>query len=136
MAHALPNIAPIGSLLKGDRKARKPAKARARDDGHLRFVASLPCVVSGVEGRTQAAHLRFASAEYGKPITGVGIKASDCWVLPLSVEMHDEQHRAGDELAWWQSKGISDPLRLCLRLYAVTGDEVKARQIIQTVERV
>jgi hypothetical protein len=130
MAFTLPNHAPIGSLLKGDRKARKPANARARDDGHLRFVASLPCAVSGVEGQTQAAHIRAASAEYGKPITGVGIKASDCWVLPLSVEMHDAQHRAGDELAWWQSKGIADPLKLALRLFAVSGDEVEARKIL------
>ena len=130
MAHTLPTFAPIGSLLKGDRKARKPAKTRARDDAHLRFIASLPCAVSGVQGRTQAAHLRFASAEYGKPITGIGTKASDCWVLPLSVEMHDEQHRAGDELAWWQSKGIADPLLLALRLFAVSGDEVEARKIL------
>jgi len=123
--------APIGSLLKGDRKARKPAKSRARDDGHLRFIASLPCAVSGVQGRTQAAHLRFASADYRKPITGIGGKADDVWTLPLSVEMHDEQHRAGDELAWWISKGISDPLRLCLRLYSVSGDEVAARKIVR-----
>lgn len=122
--------APIGSLLKGDRKARKPAKARARDDGHLRFIASLPCAVSGVEGRTQAAHIRAASAEYGKPITGIGGKSDDVYALPLSVEMHDEQHRAGDELAWWQSKGIADPLLLCLRLFAVSGDEVEARKIL------
>jgi hypothetical protein len=130
MAFTIPNHAPIGSLLKGDRKARKPAKARARDDGHLRFVASLPCAVSGVEGQTQAAHLRFASAEYRKPITGIGGKSDDVWTLPLSVEMHDEQHRAGDELAWWKSHGIDDPLKLALRLYAVSGDEVEARKIL------
>jgi hypothetical protein len=135
MAFTLPNHAPIGSLLKGDKRPRKPVKARKKDDGHRAFIASLPCCVSGVEGRTQAAHIRFASAEYGKPITGIGGKADDCFVLPLSVEMHDEQHRAGDELAWWKSKGINDPLRLCLRLYSVSGDEIAARKLIGTVER-
>ena len=135
MAFTLPNHAPIGSLLKGDKRPRKPVKARQKDDGHLAFIRTLPCIVSGVEGRTQAAHIRFASAEYGKPITGIGGKADDCFVLPLSVEMHDEQHRAGDELAWWKSKGINDPLRLCLRLYSVSGDEIAARKLIGTVER-
>lgn len=132
MAFTLPNHAPIGSLLKGDKKPRKQARA-VKDSSHRKFVSGLPCIVSGVEGRTQVAHLRFASAEYGKPITGGSTKADDCWTLPLSVEMHDEQHRAGDELAWWQSKGIADPLRLCLRLYSVTGDEIAARKLIGTV---
>lgn len=131
MAFTLPNHAPPGSLLKGDKKPRKQARA-VKDDSHRKFIAGLPCIVSGVEGRTQAAHIRMASAEYGKPITGGSMKADDVWTLPLSVEMHDEQHRAGDELAWWQSKGIADPLKLALRLYSVTGDEVAARKIVRT----
>lgn len=130
MAFTLPNHAPIGSLLKGDKKPRKQARS-VKDSSHRKFVSGLPCIVSGVEGRTQVAHVRFASAEYGKPITGGSTKADDCWTLPLSVEMHDEQHRAGDELAWWRSKGIDDPLRLCLRLYSVSGDEVAARKIVR-----
>jgi hypothetical protein len=134
MAFTIPNYAPIGSLLKGDKKPRKQARA-VKDDSHRKFVSGLPCIVSGVEGKTQVAHVRFASAEYGKPITGTSTKADDCFVLPLSVEMHDEQHRAGDELAWWRSKGVSDPLRLCLRLYSVSGDEIAARKLIGTVER-
>ena len=131
MAFTITRAAPVGSLLKGDKPARKPVKARTKNNAHLAFIRALPCIVSGVEGRTQAAHLRFASVEYGKPITGIGGKPDDLWCLPLSVEMHDEQHRAGDELAWWQSKGISDPLRLCLRLYSVTGDEVAAKKIVR-----
>lgn len=130
MAFTLLNHAPIGSLLKGDKKPRKQARS-VKDSSHRKFVSGLPCIVSGVEGRTQVAHLRFASAEYGKPITGGSVRPDDVWVLPLSVEMHDEQHRAGDELAWWQSKGIADPLKLALRLYAVTGDEVAARKIVR-----
>jgi hypothetical protein len=132
MAHTLRNFAPVGSLLKGDRKPRKQAR-RVMDDSHRRFIASLPCIVSRVEGQSQAAHLRFASSAYGKPITGGSQKADDCWTLPLSAALHDEQHRAGNEIAWWASKGIADPLVLCLRLYAVSGDEVAARKIIGSV---
>jgi hypothetical protein len=135
MAHTLPFRAPVGSLLKGDRKPRKQAR-RVLDDSHRRFIASLPCIVSGVEGRTQAAHLRFASSSYGKPITGGSTKADDCWLLPLSVEMHDEQHRAGNEIAWWLSKGVADPLKLCLRLYSVSGDEVSARRILLSLKQI
>lgn len=129
MAHTLRNFAPIGSLLKGDKTPRKQAR-RVVDNSHREFVAKLPCIVSGVEGRTQVAHLRFASSAHVKPITGGSTKPSDCWVLPLSIEMHAEQHATGDEIAWWKSKGINDPLKLCLLIYAFSGDETEARKII------
>ncbi len=49
----------------------------------LRAVASLPCVLCGREGHTQAAHPNHR----GK---GMGMKAPDCWVVPLCVECHRE----------------------------------------------
>ncbi len=48
-----------------------------------RAVASLPCACCFAEGRTQAAHPNHR----GK---GMGMKAPDCWTVPLCVECHRE----------------------------------------------
>jgi len=130
MAFTLPNHAPIGSLLKGDKKPRKQARS-VKDSSHRKFVSGLPCIVSGVEGRTQVAHLRFASAEYGKPITGGSTKPDDLWTLPLAHSAHMAQHNHGDERDWWRSWGLEDPLVVCHRLWMVSGDVEAGIQIIR-----
>lgn len=42
MAFTLLNHAPIGSLLKGDKKPRKQARS-VKDSSHRKFVSGLPC---------------------------------------------------------------------------------------------
>lgn len=58
-----------------------------KDNAHrsrkwLMAVASLPCVVCGVEGQTQAAH-----RDFGK---GLGIKTDDALTASLCVTCHAE----------------------------------------------
>ena len=54
-----------------------------RSEPWRRSVASLPCMHCMREGDTQAAHPNHR----GK---GMGLKAPDCWVVPLCVDCHRE----------------------------------------------
>lgn len=60
-----------------------PKERTYRSEAWRRAVASLPCIVCGREGATQAAHPNHI----GK---GMGIKAPDCWCVPMCVEHHAE----------------------------------------------
>jgi hypothetical protein len=123
--------APIGSLLKSVDKARKPVKARAKDDDHLAFLRTLPCVVTG-SSPVEAAHIRYGSKIWGKPISGIGTKPDDRWCLPLSPDKHREQH-SGSEAAFWKAHGI-EPLVTAARLYEASGDHATALKIIRDAQ--
>lgn len=72
----------VMSLVDG--QARPVEKVRTyRSEAWRRAVASLPCIVCGREGATQAAHPNHI----GK---GMATKASDAWCVPLCVEHHSE----------------------------------------------
>lgn len=87
---------------------------RQRDEKHLDFIRSLPCCICGGID-TEAAHIQTASLENGKLHTGMSEKPSDKWAVPLCNRHHREQHASGNELKWWQAKGI-DPFMLALTL--------------------
>lgn len=59
----------------------QPKHEYVRDESYRRFVASLPCFVCGIAGRSQAAHSN--SAADGK---GGSIKASDAALFPLCAD--------------------------------------------------
>jgi hypothetical protein len=90
---------------------------RVEHPAYLAYVRTLPCTVSGKAPPSDPAHLRAAAEAYGKRATGKAEKPHDWWVLPLSREMHAEQHTR-NELDWWASKGIPDPFALAAELYA------------------
>lgn len=106
---------------------------RVRDNKHLAFVRRLPCACCGRLGPSDAAHLRTANPAIGKRHTGKAEKPSDCWTAPLARRCHERQHSMA-ELAFWASVGI-DPFDLCQRLYAVSGDEAAALQILREVRQ-
>lgn len=60
-----------------------PKAPQYRSEAWRRAVASLPCICCKREGMTQAAHANHR----GK---GAGMKAPDCWTVPLCVECHRE----------------------------------------------
>jgi len=85
---------------------------RHRDKAHLRFVASQPCLVCE-RSPSDAHHLRFAQPR------AMGRKTSDEFTVPLCRMHHRDNHRHGDELAWWGRTTI-DPLEVSQKLWAKT----------------
>jgi hypothetical protein len=72
---------------------------RYRDKAHLKFVASQPCLVCG-RSPADAHHLRFTQPR------ALGRKVSDEFTVPLCRAHHRENHRFGDEQAWWSKQAI------------------------------
>src|SRR5690349_444364 len=84
-------------------RQRRP---RDKKPDHLKFIAKLVCCLCGASN-PDPAHLRAPYPQLGKRATGMAEKPDDKWTVPLCRREHDEQHAAGDEVAWWQSKGIN-----------------------------
>lgn len=105
-------------------------KRRPREEHgkHLAFIRELPCLITGLHP-VEAAHISYASPTYGKRERGKGEKADDKWTVPLTPDMHREQH-GGNEITFWRKHGI-DPLQVALALYNCTGDHEMARIIIR-----
>jgi hypothetical protein len=82
---------------------------RIRDKGHLRYVASQPCLICG-RTPSHAHHLRFAQPK------AFGRKVSDEWTVPLCSTHHRVLHGVGDERQWWAGKGI-DPIAHAVHLW-------------------
>ncbi len=87
---------------------------KVRDEAHRKFIATLPCLVSRVHGRTQCAHIRSGTGG------GMGIKPSDEFCVPLSVEEHAKQHRIGESKYWGEH--LPNAIAIAKALYANTGD--------------
>jgi hypothetical protein len=82
---------------------------RYRNKGHLRFVATQPCLVCGRKP-SDPHHLKFMQPR------AMGRKASDEFAVPLCRTHHRAAHRSGNERAWWSAFGI-DPTRSARRLW-------------------
>jgi hypothetical protein len=111
----------------------KQKRPRVEDKAHLAFIRSLTCCICGKPG-PDPAHIRSASAIYGKRETGKAEKASDRWTVPLCREHHEHQHNAGNELLWWASMYM-DPFGLALALHAASGDDEIAEAILHANRR-
>jgi hypothetical protein len=85
---------------------------RHRDKGHLKFVASQPCLVCG-RSPADAHHLRFTQPR------AMGLKVSDEFTVPLCRTHHRDIHSFGDEVAWWERRAI-DPLATSRMLWVST----------------
>ena len=82
---------------------------RIRDQAHLKFVASHPCLICGRQP-SHAHHIRFAQPR------AMGMKVSDEFTVPLCAGHHDSLHRTGDERAWWAARSI-EPLEIARQLW-------------------
>jgi hypothetical protein len=85
---------------------------RHRDKAHLKFVASQPCLVCG-RSPADAHHLRFTQ------LRAMGRKVSDEFTVPLCRTHHRDNHRFGDEVAWWERRAI-DPVATSRMLWVST----------------
>lgn len=100
--------------------ARKPGgkadRGRERDTGYLAFLRRQPCACCGHPAPSDAAHIRMASPERGKLPTGMQVKPSDRFAVPLNRSCHMTQH-AGSEARFWSDRRL-DPFAIADRLYA------------------
>lgn len=106
---------------------------RKHASAHLAFIRDLPCLITGARP-VEAAHIRFADARYFKRGVGMAEKPDDKWTVPLSPEQHRRQH-AMDEKQFWDEAGI-DPVFVAAMLWAHTGNDEIAEQIISQARRV
>jgi hypothetical protein len=89
-----------------------PTPRRIRDRDHVKSVAKQPCLICG-RRPADAHHLRFAQSP------ALGRKVSDEFTVPLCRGHHREVHRCGDEVAWWENRGI-DPIAAARVLWLKT----------------
>lgn len=101
---------------------------RVKDDKHLDFIRSLPCVLCGDNTSTEAAHIRYGDRRVAKRPTGGGEKSDDCWTVPLCGQHHREQH-LGSERAFWQRCTL-DPIFIAMSLHRLSGNHEAGMQII------
>lgn len=90
-------------------------KKKVRSRAHRMFIASLPCLTCGIEGMTQAAHIRTGND------AGMGLKSADDCVLPLCVTCHQEQHLTSEKLFYGQK--LPEAQRLAKTLYQISGNK-------------
>ncbi len=102
---------------------------RKKSPSYLEWIRTLPCVLCGDDVTTEAAHLRMAIPWLGKPITGMGIKPDDVWVLPLCHGHHARQHMDGETKFWG---AMRQPGVMCLALWRVKFDRQAACDMIRT----
>lgn len=107
---------------------------RVKDRGHLAFIRSLPCLVSGRTDSIEAAHIRYADDAYAKRGSGMAQKPHDCWAVPLSADQHRRQHSMS-EREFWIDAGI-DPVLIAALLYCHSGDDNAARQVIRNAREI
>lgn len=111
--------APVGKQKK---------RPRENDDAHLKWIRTLPCVITG-ERPVDPAHIRYADPVYGKREVGKAEKPDDRWVVPICRRKHDEQHGMNERI-FWARHGL-DPLRIALALHACSEDDDQASVIIR-----
>jgi hypothetical protein len=98
-----------GAMLKRTGATELPRQPRSTDGDadYLGLIRRLPCLSCGMEP-SEAAHVRFASAAFGKA-SGMQKKPHDSWALPLCSAAHrlakTAQH-ARNEREFWESLGI------------------------------
>lgn len=116
----------ISSLLR----QRQP---RIRDERHLKWIRTLPCLIGGTTEAVEAAHIRYSDVVFGKRETGKGERPDDRWTVPLSRDQHADQHRHGEK-SWWGLKGIN-PLSVAQALWECSGDTGAAETILRKARK-
>lgn len=110
-------------------KSRDVRFRRSKHPKHLAWIRTLPCLISMLTRDVDAAHIRYADKEYGKEEPGMARKPDDFWVVPLEHSIHLHEQHAMNERAFWE-KYSTDPLRIALALFAVSGDDDAGMEIL------
>jgi len=97
---------------------------KVRDVKHRRFIASLPCLITGAPG-VQCAHIRKGNG------AGTGLKSGDDCCVPLSCAQHTLQGERGETGYWKPYGGTERATRLAKELYKHTGDRETCLQLME-----
>ena len=97
-----------------------PKERYHRDKAHLKFVASQPCLICE-RSPSDAHHLRFTQPR------AMGRKVSDEFTVPLCRTHHRDNHRFGDEQAWWDRQAI-DPVATSRKLWVSSSRQIGSRE--------
>ena len=86
---------------------------RLEDPAYLKAIREKDCVISGMPGPSDPAHIRYGLAG------GMGRKPDDNLVVPLSHKLHQIQHNIG-EVSFWCKYLPQNPhfLMECVKAYA------------------
>ena len=90
---------PNGSIDKSELTIASPKRIRAPE--HLKWVATLPCLICQRQP-SDAHHLKRVQPN------AMGRKPGDQWVVPLCRIHHRALHDAGDETRWWKNNDIDE----------------------------
>lgn len=102
-----------------------PKQTIIRDQKHRKWIASLPCLITGATD-VQAAHIRRGNGG------GIGMKPSDIYCVPLSVEQHRLQGEIGELKFWYPYGGYERVSVLAKRLYEISGNtELALEEIVK-----
>jgi hypothetical protein len=85
---------------------------RRRNKAHLAFVAAQPCLICR-RSPCDAHHLKFAQPR------SLGRKVSDEFTVPLCRDHHQDLHRHGNEVAWWNNVQVA-PIEVAKDLWQLT----------------
>lgn len=123
----------MASRIAISKEAPLPSRktARVEQPDYLKWIRSLPCVITGTRP-VEAAHVSFANPAYGAHGRGKGSKVSDRWALPLSPAAHRAQHGAGEQSFWFEH-GIN-PHVLCMSLWGLFCE--RGPDTVQEAERI
>ena len=97
-----------------------------RSERHRRFIASLPCVMTG-KFECQAAHIRHNGGG------GMGYKPGDNRCIPLNWEEHHRQGEVGEKAFWGDN--LDRAIWLAGQLWDHTGDREKCLELIGMFRR-
>ena len=105
-----------------------PKQEIIRDDKYRRWIASLPCLVTGRDD-VQCCHLRHNSN------AGMGRKPSDSRCVPLSCGEHAKQHATSELKYYYNYGGVERAIVLAKELYKIRYDDEKAHNLIMEWRR-
>lgn len=104
-------------------------RPRNRDEKHMAFIRTLPCLLCTDDTTVECCHIRMADRSIAKPVTGMATKCDDRFTVPLCGGHHRQQHDHGNEHRWWMLSGI-DPIKAALAIYSVSGDFQRGSEIV------
>jgi hypothetical protein len=100
-------VAQLECELQGD-KGMNLKTPTLRDRAYLDWLRDQPCLLTGVRGESEPAHIGTA---------GKGIKSPDNEAIPLHYELHRKAHQHG-EISMLRERAPDDVLRAAFRALA------------------